>query len=48
MNEKGNMGVKGVKLGKETETERMKVWNGAVDVMTVITFFLSRIAKIRL
>ena len=41
------MGVKGVKLGKETETE--PEMNGAVDIMTVITFFfLSQIAKIRL
>ena len=47
MNEKGNMGVEGVKLGKETEPE-MRVWNGAVGIMTINIFFLSRIAKIRL
>ena len=42
------MGVKGVKLGKETEPE-MRLWNGAVGIMTVNTFFffLSQIAKIR-
>ena len=32
------MRVKGVKLGKETEPE-MRVWNGAVGIMTVNTFF---------
>ena len=32
------MGVKGVKLGKETEQE-MRVWNGAVGSMTINPFF---------
>ena len=43
------MGLKGAKLGKETETEpEMKVWNSAINIMTIIIFFLSQIAKIRL
>ena len=32
------MRVKGVKLGRETEPE-MRLWNGAVGIMTVNTFF---------
>ena len=45
-NEKGDMGVKGVKLGKETETEpEMKVWNGAADIMTYHFFFFLKLLK---